>query len=340
MKPKLLLTAYRREWLEPDLVKMLQERFDVVVQSVRGRIKSQPTSAVVVSKKGLVADEARYLLRLCITPKLYWGKWVFACYGGHYAILAFARLLHAAGIRRPVVLLNLYLHELGQKRWVQVLLRVLLTEDVRVVAQSGGDVDYFRLFLPVENVLHLPYCQGPLDLGSYNGAHGTFVFAGGWTNRDYDALFRCAAKLPHIEFVVVASAQSAITELQPANVTLLLDLEPQEFNRLMSESYLVVLPLKEDVGSSGQMVALAAMQLGKVVIAPNIGAIRDYIVDGITGLLYQLGDVEGLGCLIDDSYAAPAHLDAMGHAAKQRYIELFTPEGFHRPATEFIYASI
>jgi glycosyltransferase involved in cell wall biosynthesis len=70
------------------------------------------------------------------------------------------------------------------------------------------------------------------------------------------------------------------------------------------------------------------------------GAIRDYIVDGITGLLYQLGDVEGLTRLIDDSYATPPRLDAMGHAAKQRYMDLFTQEGFHRPATEFIYASV
>jgi glycosyltransferase involved in cell wall biosynthesis len=341
MKPRLLLTTYRKEWLDPGLVEALQERFDVVVKSVRGGAKSQSAGAVVVSKKGLVADEARYLLRLGINRQLYQEQWIFVCYGGHYATLLFARLLRAVGgIRRPVFLLNFYLHELGQNRWIQVILRVLLTEDVRVVAQAAADVDYFRPFLPVENVLYLPYCQGSLELGSYAGTHSDFVFAGGWTNRDYDALFRCAARLPQVEFVVVASAQSAITEPQPANVTLLCDLEPREFHRLMAESYFVVLPLKADVGSSGQMVAVAAMQLGKAVIAPDIGAINDYIANGITGALYQLGNDEGLVRLIEDSYAAPAFVAAMGRAGQQRYMELFTPERLHRPVTEFIWASL
>jgi hypothetical protein len=222
MKPRLLLTGYRKEWLDPDLVEILQERFDVVVKSVRGCAKSQPARAMVVSKKGLLANEARYLLRLGLSKELYQEKWIFACFGGHYATLLFARLLHTIGVRRPVFLLNFYLHELGQKRWVQVLLRMLFTDDVRVVAQASADVDYFRRFLPVENVLPLPYCQGPLDLGSYGGTQRHFVFSGGWTNRDYDALFRCAARLRNVEFVVVASAQSAITEPQMANVTLLI----------------------------------------------------------------------------------------------------------------------
>jgi glycosyltransferase involved in cell wall biosynthesis len=88
------------------------------------------------------------------------------------------------------------------------------------------------------------------------------------------------------------------------------------------------------------MVTLAAMQLGKAVIAPNIGAIRDYITNGITGAFYDLADDEGLVRLIEYSFVAPARLDAMGRAARQRYMELFTPERFHRPVTEFMYMAI
>ena len=339
MKPRLLLTAYRKEFLDPDLVEMLRERFKMVVKSVRWRDRSQPAVGRMVSKKRLVADEASYLLRLGATPRLYRGQWIFVCHGGHYATLLFARLLHAIGVRRPVLLINFFLHDLGQHRWVQVLLRLLFTENVRVVAQASGDVDYFRKFLPIENVLYVPYCQGPLDLGSYDGGQRDFVFAGGWTNRDYDGLFRCAARLPAVEFVVVAN-RSAIAEPRMANVSLLFDLEPPEFHRVMAESFFVVLPLRADVGSSGQMVALAAMQLGKAVIAPNARAISDYIADGITGAIYQLGDDDALVRLIEDSYAAPARVDAMGRAGRQRYLELFTPDRYNRPVTDFIYESI
>jgi glycosyltransferase involved in cell wall biosynthesis len=336
MKPKLLLTVYRHDWLDLAFLEMLQQHFDVLVNPVRGPSNAKPGRVSAISKKRLIADEGRYLLRLATSMNLYRQRWLFVCHGGHYATLLFARVLYAFGVHRRVFLVNFYLHKLGQSRWTQAVLRLLLTNVVGVVAQTSADVAYFRQFLREDNVLYLPYCQGPLDLGTYDGKRRNFVFAGGQTNRDHDALLRCAVSLPHINFVVVSSVRSRVTHAPPPNVALRFALTPKDFHRLMAESYVVALPLKEDVGSSGQMVALAAMQLGKVVIAPDIGAIRDYIADGITGCFYQLGNDEHLARVIACCYAAPARVDAMGFAARQRYKERFTPERFWRPLTDFI----
>jgi glycosyltransferase involved in cell wall biosynthesis len=340
MKPRLLLTTRKRDWLDPGLPETLGERFTVIVKSVRKHARSRSARSIVVSKKGLIVEEARYLLRLCADLALYKGDWTFVCSGGHYANLLFARLYGLVGARRPVLLLNFYLHDLGKKRWIQLALRALLTKDVYVVAQAPTDSDYFQAFLPAKNVRYQPYCQGPLDLGSYDGTRREFVFAGGWTNRDYDALFRCAARLPHIEFVVAASAQSSLAETRPPNVNVRLDCEPREFHRLLAESRLVVLPLRNDVGSSGQMVLLAAMQLGKAVIVSNIGAVRDYVDEGMTGLFYHPGDDEELAGLLEDIYASPSRLDGMGQAARERYMERFTPECYRRAVTDLVYGTI
>jgi glycosyltransferase involved in cell wall biosynthesis len=338
-KPRLLLTTYRREHLNGGLVEALGDRFTLVVQSVRRRARGSGAQSLVVSKKGLIADEARYFLRLCISPRLYKENRLLVCEAGHYSTLLLARLFRIVGARRSVFLLNFYLHELGANRWVRLVLGALLTDDVYVVAQAASDVEYFRAFLPAENVLYQPYCQGPLDLDGYDGAQRDFVFAGGWTNRDYDALFRSAATLPHIDFVVAVSARSVINETRPPNVEVVFDSEPTVFHRLMAESRLVVLPLKRDVGSSGQMVLLAAMQLGKPVVVSNIGAIRDYVADGVTALCYTPGDDAELARLLHDLCASAVERRALGSAGQQRYMERFQPEYYNRAVVRLIDAA-
>lgn len=337
IRPRLLLTTYRREYLNAGLVEALGERFSLVVQAVRRRALGRKVRSIVVSKRGLIADEASYLLRLCSGPRLYKENWLIVCEAGHYSTLLFARLLRAVGARRSVFLLNFYLHDLGVSRWVRLVLRVLLTDDVRVVAQAATDVEYFRAFLPAKNVLYQPYCQGPLDLGGYDGAQRDFVFAGGWTNRDYDALFRSAATLPHIDFVVAVSTRSVINETPPPNLDVVFDAEPRQFHRLMAESALVVLPLKRDLGSSGQMVLLAAMQLGKPIVVSNVGAIRDYVTDGVTALCYPPGDDRELARLVHELYASSSKRRALGRAGQERYIERFRPECYNRAVAELIY---
>ncbi len=334
--PRVLFTTYRREYLNYGLMAALAERFTLVVQSVRRRALGREGRSLVVSKKGLIAGEAGYLLRLCVSLRLYRGNWLLVCEGGHYATLLFARLLRAVGARRPVFLLNFYLHELGANRCVRLALRVLLTDDVHVVAQSTTEVEYFRAFLPARNVPYQPYCQGPLDLDGYDGAQRDLVFAGGWTNRDYDALFRSAAALPHIEFVVAISARSAVSETRPANVDVVFDSEPKMFHRLMAESSVVALPLKSDVGSSGQMVLLAAMQLGKPVVVANIGAIRDYVTDGVTALCYTPGDDGELARLLRELYASASRREALGRAGQERYLERFKPDCYNRAVADMI----
>jgi hypothetical protein len=59
----------------------------------------------------------------------------------------------------------------------------------------------------------------------------------------------------------------------PPNVTLKKDIDKKSFFSLLSRSRMVVIPLLENVGSSGQMVCLAAMQYGKAIVYTDFDVI-------------------------------------------------------------------
>jgi glycosyltransferase involved in cell wall biosynthesis len=333
---ELLLAAYRPAWVDENLVARLRRHFDVSVATVRRRDQQRKTS-VEVSKAGLVATELGFFVRLLATPRLYRRGRRFVCQGGHYGTLLFARLLKALGREPEVILLNFYLHGLRDNRIVVFALSRLLRGNVRIVSQSPADTEYFLRFVEADRVLTLPYAQGSsIGVEGSDVRSGPYVFSGGWTNRDYDALLRCAAQLPDISFTIVASAKNRLIEQAPANVRLLLDIDQAEFNQLLAGSKFVVIPLQEDVGSSGQMVLLSAMELGKPVIVPRVGAVTEYVEDGVTGVLYELGDEQALAGAIREVEGAPDRVAAMGAHASEAYRNRFTPEHFYGPVVDYI----
>jgi glycosyltransferase involved in cell wall biosynthesis len=337
-RPSIYLAIHRRDWLPSELVDLLRGSSDVHVSELRLRaFPGRSGSTRVMSKPELVLTELVHLLRLAARRSLYRGDWRFVCYGGHFATILYGRLLGLVGIRRKTYLVNFYLHSLAESPLVRGFLRVAMTPDVFVVAQTRADAEYFADFLPSGNVEHLPYCLSPSAFVEFDEAEiGDYVFSGGWTNRDYDALFRCARRLPDVPFVVVASRHSRISEPPPPNVRLLLDLSPGAFDRLLAGSRVVVIPLEHDVGSSGQMVLLAAMQFAKPAVVPGFGAVADYVDDGRTGTLYAAGDDEALRAAVAGLYADVPRARRIGAAARAEYLRRFTPESFNRPLAEYL----
>lgn len=333
-KPPLLFVQYRPEWIDQGMLDALRERFDVTVWTVR-RAGGRSRSRVEITKRTLILMELWFALRLLAAPRLARGDWRFLCLSGHYGTMLWARVMKALGRPQRVHLANFYLHELGAHPAVRAALRFLLTTDVQVVAQSRADEDYFRQFLPADNVFLLPYTQG--SARELNGTvSGDYVFSGGWTNRDYDALFRCARRLSDVPFTVVASAQSRITEPVPSNVTLYEDLDTESFERLLAGSRLAAIPLARDTGSSGQMVLLAAMEHAKPVVVPRIGAVQDYVDEGATGLLYELGDETELERAIATVYADESLAASMGRRARSVYEQKFTTDATFEPLTDWV----
>jgi glycosyltransferase involved in cell wall biosynthesis len=169
------------------------------------------------------------------------------------------------------------------------------------------------------------------------------VFAGGYTNRDYDLYVSAAELLPRIPFVLACATANRLRVALPPNLRIISDSSSTDFHRILGAARLVVLPLKKDLGSSGQMVAVAAMQLAKCVIYTDIPVVGQYFSDGQTGIACPIGDLDRLVALIARWYPDEAGAERVGRAARVVANQTFSADTYEsavaRHASEFMAAS-
>ena len=223
------------------------------------------------SRLGVVTGLARHELRgvLRLLPLALRGGGdgtVFVCTSSHYAALLSARIASILGRRTSAFLCNFYLHQRGQRATVRHILSALMRGRIGIVVQSPNEVGYFSSLAPHAFVAYEPYGMGPIAALGDPVQPSDYVFSGGYTNRDYDLLVRAAASLSDVPFVIACKTANRLPARLPANVRVIRDTSWDEFHHLLAAARLVVLPLAHDVGSSGQMVALAAMQAAKCTI--------------------------------------------------------------------------
>ena len=73
-------------------------------------------------------------------------------------------------------------------------------------------------------------------------------------------------------------------------VTVYYNISKEEYLSLLVKSKFVVVPLRNDFSSCGQVSILEAMSLGKPVIVAKVAGSIDYIEDGRSGLFYEKGN--------------------------------------------------
>jgi glycosyltransferase involved in cell wall biosynthesis len=333
--PKLLYVIETEAPFETDgIFASLRESFDVVELWTTAHHRHRK-DVLFGTRRRLVVDELRNFARLLRTLRLYRGRWLIVPMTGHYSSLALARLLRVLGRQPRVLLFNFYLHGLGTRGFVKRTLRVLLGSHVRIVCQTEDEVRYFTQIREDVTLDHVPYCQGPLMKHEWIG-NDDYIFSGGHSNRDYDLLMKCAARFPQQRFIIACSNLNRIDEPPPPNVLIIREQSWEAFHVTLGHSRIVVVPLRERVGSSGQMVTLAAMEAGKPTIVPDVGGLSQYIDEGATGFVYKLGDQHSLCELLARCLSNPDALEEVGRAAKASYLLKFVRTRFE----EAVIASV
>lgn len=218
---------------------------------------------------------------------------------------------------------NFYLHGLGRKPVVKQILKFLLDNThLTIFTQSEGEIDYYRSLSTKASLKFIPFCS---DFTPITGQFPTeaaipesYIFTGGYTNRDYPLMFSLASRFPDQKFVFVASSLNGIS-VPPSlsNVTLLCDLPKNQFESLLAGAEIVVVPLKEDVGASGQMLAISAMRNGKPIIYTDLPVISYFFSNG-SGLSYKMGDIESLSAALSAYLSDEAVMQSNGQAALDR----------------------
>lgn len=182
----------------------------------------------------------------------------------------------------PAWRLKTWLHRLVARRSLGVL--TSSTAEIRAVSERFAMEPSRLIFVPLHSNIHKP-AGSPRNDG--------FILSAGRTWRDYPTLLAAAADI-RAPIVIICGERDVPPGDLPPNVTVLREVPRDQYLDYLRRCALVALPLAPTRRSTGQVVMLEAMALGKPVVVTRSPGITDYIRDGENGLLVEPGDPGGL----------------------------------------------
>lgn len=140
-----------------------------------------------------------------------------------------------------------------------------------------------KIFVLIDPVIESADEQGDIQSKGY-------VFCGGEAQRDWMLYLDLASKMPDIEFIGVARKKFFNKSLSiPKNVIMMFDINHDIFYSLMRGASLVLVPLNSII-PGGLIIIGKAGLMKKPIIATKTPSTANYISDGKTGYLVDLGD--------------------------------------------------
>jgi len=178
---------------------------------------------------------------------------------------------------------------------------------------------YTRFGVPLRQVAWQPYA---LDGGSFvaalPAAEGEAIISAGRHLRDVDTLLGAAAGLPATIHPIDLYAEGAFADVPP-HIRFRGTVPSGVFCPQVGRCRFMLVPLQEDPHKAAGITAMATATLyGRPMIASATAAARDYVVDGVNGLLVPPGDRRALHEAIvrlDSDAALLARLAAGARAA-------------------------
>lgn len=179
-----------------------------------------------------------------------------------------------------------------------------------------------------ERVVFTPWCYTlPLEDLDQSGSDDGGVFAGGNSMRDYGPLIEAARSFTD-DFTIAADYRP---DTEPPSNVRIGTASHRRFVESMRGARMVVVPLQPEAErSAGQQTYLNAMAMGKIVIVTEGPGTRDYIKNGVTGIIVPSGDSQKLSDAIG-WIADPGHrdeVDAIRNRARNEALQRFSPANY------------
>jgi glycosyltransferase involved in cell wall biosynthesis len=224
---------------------------------------------------------------------------------GSFAAYARARRLWGLAPRR-IALLVCWMAEWAQHadaRTLRAYRRVLAGADL-VVCFSANQVEVFEGLLGVDPARLLVAPFG-IDVDFFAQAEerddGYVLAIGQDRSRDHELLVQALRDTAIATRIYAPKLDVASV---PENVMWITErIEHVAYRELLAGASAVVVPTKATRYPGGQTVVLEAMAASKPVITTDSPAIRDYVSDGVNGLLVAQGDAAGLRAAIERVYS-------------------------------------
>ena len=243
---------------------------------------------------------------------------------GARASLAYGLLCAVTGTASRQVMMEYFLDIPRPWSWrwrfKHALYRIVARRALGILVNSKGEIASTEarfglekgkvLFVPMYSTIEPPEC-----IESNEG----IVVSIGRTMRDNETLLAAARRF-RAPLVLVVGKDDKLPETLPPNVELRREIPLEEAQGLMRKAAVVIIPLLPAERSTGQVVVLEAMALGKPVVATELAGTVDLIDSGVDGVLVPAGDVEELAKAVNGLLENPEEARAVGRVAYRRIL--------------------
>ncbi|MCC7126644.1 MAG: glycosyltransferase family 4 protein [Acidobacteria bacterium] len=298
-----------------------------------------PASTVRVATDVVIKQIAWWAEQLIVVPAPTWrGHWASVQIGWRALTAARSADAFISGNPRNALIIGLWKRLTGQTRPALMMVEMRLDDprpglawrakvalqrfayaavDAMCVSAKREALVYAeRLAIPAGRFHFVPWHTNVLE-PRMAPVTGNYAFAAGRTSRDWRTL-AAAAEGVDVQITVVCSQEDAAAVRFPSNVTVLTDIPYDRYRSLLEGARLVLVPLEAHAYSSGQVVILEAMALGKPLITTRVLGTEDYVTDGVDGVLVPPGDVAALRAAIHDVATTPGRAEALGRTALEK----------------------
>jgi len=195
-----------------------------------------------------------------------------------------------------------------------------------IICHSSDEANYYKTLFHLndDKIKFVPYGIELPKVNFQNNGEEPYIASAGKSNRDYELLKKVIDGIePKIRIYCSRDYEVLSKDEKKSNLEVRIDTPLKEFLEGLYNSIFVVIPLKLPEFSSGQLVLLQAMALGKTVIASDCWGTRDYIKDMENGMLVAPGDTSEMRKKILYLTRNPEEIERMGRNAKKSVEEYF-----------------
>ena len=195
------------------------------------------------------------------------------------------------GFRRGVKHIIIDQAALSTNAMLHPILPILMHNVHKIICYTTTQANWWKKRIGSNKSVFIPYAISDKAKGLAT-KEKDYVFSGGASSRDYATLVRAVSgsEIP----VIICACRDPVTRKTslegipvPSNVSVIPMLPHDQFFKLIRESKIVVIPLKDVPRAGGQSVLLESFAAGKPVIATGTAGMKDYIEDGKTGILVK-----------------------------------------------------
>jgi glycosyltransferase involved in cell wall biosynthesis len=275
MKPNQLVLIVSIAKLDDIVIKTIEKSSGAKCIELFKYLKPERVSDLKRHYNCLILALKAVKLRKRVTGIVFWQQFI----GLYYNLLCYLLLLRS--IPKSLILTVIYIRRIGKlgkvyhkffelafnSKYIEKLICHSSSERTYYLNNFGKHLDKKIIFCKLGEGIKLEY------FASYS--ENKYFFSGGSSNRDYETLIKAFTGID--EQLVIACKPENIGSWEiPKNVKIIYNAYDENFINLIKNSYSIILPIKDPSISSGQLVLLNGMKLGKSSIVTGGNCMIDY----------------------------------------------------------------